>query len=181
MGTKPLVDCFTDSEGEAELVQATNEIANFTSALTAAFTLLERYRTKKIGAEANQAFMLVTDGVPYTYENIFQEYNQPHKPVRVFAYLIGREISDLEAAKWMACENKGYFTHVTTLAEVKEQVLKYIPVMARPLVLFRETHPVKWTGVYADIEVPNERSLWVIGLKKPMTRRKFRVRQSYNH
>merc|ERR1719412_2774650 len=191
--TKPLVECFTDSDGEAELVQATNEniaefteaidnietmeIANFTSALTAAFTLLERYRTKKIGAEANQAIMLVTDGVPYTYETIFQEDNQPHKPVRVFTYLIGREISDLEAAKWMACENKGYFTHVTTLAEVKEQVLKYIPVMARPLVLFRETHPVKWTGVYADIEVPNERSLWVIGLKKPMTRRKFREEQ----
>ena len=117
--------------------------------------------------------MLVTDGVPYTYENIFQEYNQPHKPVRVFTYLIGREISDLDAAKWMACENKGasaymfwdkvsnalisgYFTHVTTLAEVKEQVLKYIPVMARPLVLLREQHPIRWTGVYADIEVSNE-------------------------
>ena len=115
--------------------------------------------------------MLVTDGVPYTYETIFQvycrsfisdsdnfsslfqEYNQPHKPVRVFTYLIGREISDLDAAKWMACENKGYFTHVTTLAEVKEQVLKYIPVMARPLVLLREKHPIRWTGVYADIEV----------------------------
>jgi voltage-dependent calcium channel alpha-2/delta-3 len=138
--TKPLVECFTDSDGEPELVQATTEniaefteavneietmeIANFTSALTAAFTLLERYRTKKFGAESNQAIMLVTDGVPYTYENIFQEYNQPHKPVRVFTYLIGREISDLDAAKWMACENKGYFTHVTTLAEVKEQVLK---------------------------------------------------------
>ena len=68
--------------------------------------------------------MLVTDGVPYTYENIFQvnglspspvltcpqEYNQPHKPVRVFTYLIGREISDLDAAKWMACENKGNLT-----------------------------------------------------------------------
>jgi len=191
--TKPLVECFTDSDGEAELVQATNEniaefteaidnietmeIANFTSALTAAFTLLERYRTKKIGAEANQAIMLVTDGVPYTYETIFQEYNQPHKPVRVFTYLIGREISDLQAAKWMACENKGYFTHVTTLAEVKEQVLKYIPVMARPLVLLRDQHPVRWTGVYADIEVPNERSLWVIGLKKPMTRRKLRELQ----
>merc|ERR1712131_580613 len=147
----------------------TMEIANFTSALTAAFTLLERYRTKKIGAEANQAIMLVTDGVPYTYETIFQEYNngeynEPHKPVRVFTYLIGREISDLEAAKWMACDNKGYFTHVTTLAEVKEQVLKYIPVMARPMVMFRNNHPVRWTGVYADIEVPDERSLWVIGL-----------------
>ena len=42
---------------------------------------------------------------------------------------------------------------MTTLAEVKEQVLKYIPVMARPLVLLREQHPVRWTGVYADIEV----------------------------
>ena len=120
--------------------------------------------------------MLVTDGVPYTYENIFQEYNQPHKPVRVFTYLIGREISDLDAAKWMACENKGaslhcsdqdelfhtlssgYFTHVTTLAEVKEQVLKYIPVMARPLVLLREQHPIRWTGVYADIEVSTKQT-----------------------
>jgi len=195
--TRPLVECFTDSDGEPELVQATTEniaefteavnnietmeIANFTSALTEAFTLLERYRTKKIGAESNQAIMLVTDGVPYTYETIFQEYNQPHKPVRVFTYLIGREISDLEAAKWMACENKGYFTHVTTLAEVKEQVLKYIPVMARPLVLLRETHPVRWTGVYADIEVPNDRSLWVIGLKKPTTRKRIRVRVCYNN
>merc|ERR1719481_1167503 len=207
--TRPLVDCFTDENGEPELVQATTEniaefteavnnietmeIAKFTSALTEAFTLLERYRTKKIGAESNQAIMLVTDGVPYTYETIFQkhnwnntekiksgdkEYNQPHKPVRVLTYLIGREISDLEAAKWMACENKGYFTHVTTLAEVKEQVLKYIPVMARPLVLLREQHPIRWTGVYADIEVPNDRSLWVIGLKEPTTLRKIHEAQN---
>ena len=42
---------------------------------------------------------------------------------------------------------------MTTLAEVKEQELKYIPVMARPLVLLREQHPIRWTGVYADIEV----------------------------
>lgn len=48
---------------------------------------------------------------------------------------------------------KGYFTHVTTLAEVKEQVLKYIPVMARPMVMYRDKHPIQWTGVYADIEV----------------------------
>ena len=70
--TKPLVECFTDSDGEPELVQATNEniaefteaindietmeIANFTSALTAAFTLLERYRTKKVSLlESNSA------------------------------------------------------------------------------------------------------------------------------
>ena len=58
--TKPLVECFIDADGEPELVQATTEniaefteavnkieteeIANFTSALTSAFTLLEKYR-----------------------------------------------------------------------------------------------------------------------------------------
>eukprot|EP00091_Calanus_sinicus_P023983 TRINITY_DN8374_c0_g1_i1.p1 TRINITY_DN8374_c0_g1~~TRINITY_DN8374_c0_g1_i1.p1 ORF type:complete len:684 (+),score=169.91 TRINITY_DN8374_c0_g1_i1:80-2053(+) len=72
----------------------------------------------------------------------------------------------------MACETKVFYP-CDTLAEVKEQVLKYIPVMARPLVLLRETHPVRWTGVYADIEVPNDRSLWVIGLKKPTTRKRI--------
>merc|ERR1711892_217251 len=101
----------------------------------------------------------------------------PNREIRVFTYLIGREISDPEAAKWMACHNKGYFTHVTTLAEVKEQVLKYIPVMARPMVLQREIHPIRWTGVYADIEVPNERSLWIIGLKEPTSRRKIHEAQ----
>ena len=86
--TNPLVDCFTDDNGEPELVQATNEniavftdaledvetneIANFTSALSSSFTLLERYRNAKAGAEANQAILLVTDGIPYKYENVFK-------------------------------------------------------------------------------------------------------------
>jgi hypothetical protein len=41
------------------------------------------------------------------YEEIFKTWNMPHKPVRVFTYLIGREISDLKAANWMACQNRG--------------------------------------------------------------------------
>ena len=63
------------------------------------------------------------------------------------------------------CCSTGYFTHVTTLAEVREQVQKYVPVLARPLVLssvvndtqragrLSSEHPVIWTGVYADIAV----------------------------
>ena len=43
----------------------------------------------------------------YREEQVFKDYNSPHKPVRVFTYLIGREISDLKAANWMACQNKG--------------------------------------------------------------------------
>jgi len=33
-------------------------------------------------------------------------------------------------------------------------VLKYIPVMARPLVLGRTDHPTIWTPVYADVTDP---------------------------
>ena len=42
---------------------------------------------------------------------------------------------------------------MTTLAEVKEKVLQYIPVLARPMVMYRNNHPIQWTGVYADVEV----------------------------
>lgn len=34
------------------------------------------------------------------------------------------------------------------------QVLKYVPVMARPLVLGRTDHPTIWTPVYADVTDP---------------------------
>jgi len=95
----------------------------------------------------------------------------PHKPVRIFTYLIGREISDLKAANWMACFNRGYFTHVTTLGEVKEQVLKYIPVMARPMVMYRDKHPIVWTGVYADIEDPKT-SRWLWDIRERARQRK---------
>ncbi len=120
----PLVECFTTPDGRAELVQATNEnireyqealadvltedIANFTSALTVSFELLLESRVdSNLGANCNQAIMIVTDGVPYKYEEIFKQYNMPHKPVRVFTPLIGREISDLKAANHMACSNRG--------------------------------------------------------------------------
>ena len=39
------------------------------------------------------------------------------------------------------------------MAEVREKVLKYIPVMARPMVMYRDKHPIQWTGVYADVSV----------------------------
>lgn len=72
----------------------------------------------------------------------------------------------------------GYFTHVTTLAEVKEQVLKYIPVMARPMVMFREKHPIHWTGVYADIEDPKtSRWLWDIRERSRQKRRTEHYRE----
>lgn len=53
----------------------------------------------------------------------------------------------------MSCLVAGYYVPLSTLAEVREQVLHYIPVMARPLVLTKTEHPINWTPVYADITV----------------------------
>lgn len=160
-----LVPCFNDSLVQANLENIgvfkkalssveTMEIANFTKALTKAFELLQRYNKSGQGSQCNQAIMLVTDGAPYNFEEIFSRYNWPHLQVRMFTYLIGREETKKRDLKWMACANKGYFVHVTTLAEVREQVLKYIPVMARPMVMYQNNHPHIWTGVYADIAEP---------------------------
>ncbi|XP_045110039.1 voltage-dependent calcium channel subunit alpha-2/delta-3-like isoform X24 [Portunus trituberculatus] len=163
--TTELVSCFNDSlvqanmENIGEFKKAlktieTKEIANFSKALIKAFELLQRYNKSGQGSQCNQAIMVVTDGAPDNYEKIFSTYNWPHFQVRVFTYLIGREEKKKRDLSWMACANKGYFVQVTTLAEVREQVLRYIPVMARPMVMYQEDHHHIWTGVYADIATP---------------------------
>ncbi|XP_053957095.1 voltage-dependent calcium channel subunit alpha-2/delta-3 isoform X3 [Anastrepha ludens] len=143
-------------------------IANFTAALTKAFEVLEQFRTELRGAQCNQAIMIVSDGAPFTYEDVFEQYNWrdlPFKPVRVFTYLIGKEVADVKDIKWMACANQGYYVHLSDMAEVREMVLNYIPVMARPLVLGKHDHPVVWTQVYADVIDP-KLSDWLWEMKQ---------------
>ncbi|XP_031332073.1 voltage-dependent calcium channel subunit alpha-2/delta-3 isoform X2 [Photinus pyralis] len=175
--TDTLIDCFNDILVQANLANVralkeemanfrTEQIANFSLALTTAFRLLQNYRENKLGAQCNQAIMLVTDGVQYNYKEIFKEYNWqnlPFMPVRVFTYLIGREVSDVREVKWMACANQGYYVHLSTYAEVREQVLQYIPVMARPMVLNPSVKPhPTWSPVYADVADPKLTNwLWV--------------------
>ncbi|CAG2161553.1 unnamed protein product [Oppiella nova] len=136
------------------------EVANFTAALIHAFDLLQVVHASKGGCQCNQAIMLITDGAPETFEDVFRTYNWPNIPVRVFTYLIGREVTDSQEVYWMACHNRGYYTHVSNLAEVREQVQQYIPVMSRPIVLSGE-RVFAWTPVYAHVsEVPLSDWVW---------------------
>lgn len=140
-------------------------IANFTHALMAAFELLNAYnRTGDMGSQCNQAIMLITDGAIRSHEDVFNRYNYPRAPVRLFTYMIGREVGDIRPTKAMACTNRGYYTHVINLGEVREQVQKYLPVMARPMVLAHQ-HPNVWTNAYGD-ETHQVLTDWVLEVKR---------------
>lgn len=73
--------------------------------------------------------------------------------MRVFPFLLGMEVTNISDVQRVACLNRGSCKHVHTQEEVREQVLKYISVVARPLVLQGVVHPIVWTHVYADITV----------------------------
>ncbi|XP_019713231.1 voltage-dependent calcium channel subunit alpha-2/delta-4-like isoform X2 [Hippocampus comes] len=97
----------------------------------------------------NQAIMLITDGAMEDFESVFEEFNWPERRVRVFTYLIGREMTFAQNTKWIACNNKGYYTHVSTLADVQENVMEYLHVLSRPMVINHD-HDIIWTEAYMD-------------------------------
>ncbi len=56
--------------------------------------------------------MLITDGAPYYFDEIFSELNNINKSegqgkTRVYTYLVGREVTDTNEVLYMACKNKG--------------------------------------------------------------------------
>ncbi|KAG7219238.1 hypothetical protein INR49_019231 [Caranx melampygus] len=63
----------------------------------------------------------------------FKILNEVCFGVRVFTYLIGREMTFAQNTKWIACNNKGYYTHISTLADVQENVMEYLHVLSRPM------------------------------------------------
>ena len=82
------------------------------------FSLNLQHRRDKLATMCNQAIMLITDGVPDSYIEIFKQYNWKNStespfPVRVFTYLIGRDGADFRETKWMACANRGSYVHYT--------------------------------------------------------------------
>ncbi|KAK7878685.1 hypothetical protein WMY93_030521 [Mugilogobius chulae] len=120
-----------------------------TKAMKESFKILNEATAMGQGSLCNQAIMLITDGAMEDFEDVFEEFNWPEKRVRVFTYLIGREMTFAENVKWIACNNKGYYTHVSTLADVQENVMEYLHVLSRPMVINHD-HDIIWTEAYMD-------------------------------
>ncbi|KIH56162.1 cache domain protein, partial [Ancylostoma duodenale] len=96
--------------------------------------------------------MLITDGAPNNYKEIFDLYNKDKK-VRFFSFLIGEEAIDFEQVKNMACNNRGYMVHVQNMADVEDKVQHYIRTMSRPIGQHAgdiQLEDAMWSGVYRE-------------------------------
>lgn len=47
----------------------------------------------------------------------------------------------------------GYYEHIKAPGEVTEKVLNYVKVLARPMIMYQNDHPIHWTPVYAGGKV----------------------------
>ena len=52
----------------------------------------------------------------------------------------------------------GYYTHISTLADVQENVMEYLHVLSRPMVINHD-HDIIWTEAYMDTVVSRGRPI----------------------
>uniref|UniRef100_A0A3Q3JQ73 VWFA domain-containing protein n=1 Tax=Monopterus albus TaxID=43700 RepID=A0A3Q3JQ73_MONAL len=140
--------------------------AKIKNAMKESFKILNEARASGQGSMCNQAIMLITDGAMEDFESIFEEFNWPERRVRVFTYLIGREMTFAQNTKWIACNNK-YYTHISTLADVQENVMEYLHVLSRPMVINHD-HDIIWTEAYMDTVLSHGILLGVVGSDVPL-------------
>lgn len=65
---------------------------------------------------------------------------------------VGSPVASLPVCSWPNSTLAGFFTQISTLADVQENVMEYLHVLSRPKVIDQE-HDVVWTEAYIDSTV----------------------------
>uniref|UniRef100_A0A914DTY6 VWFA domain-containing protein n=1 Tax=Acrobeloides nanus TaxID=290746 RepID=A0A914DTY6_9BILA len=126
-----------------------------------------RERTRDTQMGCNDVIMLITDGAPGYYKEIFEIYNH-EKKIRFFSFLIGEEAIDFDQVKWMACTNRGFMVHIGNMADVQEKVQHYVKVMSRAV--SRQSHAIqKETAIWGSVARERMSKQYVISVGYPVT------------
>ncbi|KTF95970.1 hypothetical protein cypCar_00025510 [Cyprinus carpio] len=99
-------------------------------AIKESFKILNEAAAEGRGSLCNQAIMLITDGAMEDFQQVFEEFNWPERKLTIIT-------------------KGGYYTHISTLADVQENVMEYLHVLSRPMVINHE-HDIIWTEAYMD-------------------------------
>ena len=80
----------------------------------------------------------MTDGVIGDYVDVFSNAADQFaydtvENTRIFTYLIGKDLKNASPLRSIACARRGYFSHIASTADVKENVMQYFHVMNRQL------------------------------------------------
>ncbi|OON22212.1 von Willebrand factor type A domain protein, partial [Opisthorchis viverrini] len=123
-----------------------NGTAHYERALTEAFSLMNKTRENQTNSKhCSQMLMIITDSVPDSYKELLEKLD-PDKNVRIFVYLLGQHSYAEPYVEELACLNRGYAVTIATLADVKENVLKYLNVVARSNAILNHGF-ITWSGV----------------------------------
>ncbi|XP_023931087.1 voltage-dependent calcium channel subunit alpha-2/delta-2-like [Lingula anatina] len=103
-----------------------------------------------VGADCNRIIMVLTDGATAKDEaaTVLNREN-PDKQIRIFTYAIGKTAAAIEAVRWLACKNRGYFSKIPAMGAIRTTVQEFFTVLNRPLALAYKQFS-GWTSVYED-------------------------------
>ncbi|XP_074596801.1 voltage-dependent calcium channel subunit alpha-2/delta-3-like isoform X2 [Brevipalpus obovatus] len=132
-----------------------NNQSDMVKALQKAYSILGDMRKGGSGAQCNQMIVMITDGAVEDLQDHIRRFD-PDRRVRIFSYLVGKEITEIWKTRNMACNNRGRFSHIKDFSEIREHAQQYVPVLSRPIVLDQASKPIEdriyaYTSVYADV------------------------------